>query len=288
MTELMVHSFKSSQIEQRAIDGYFNLSAMCKAEGKLVADYLRLKGTKEYLEGLSTDMGIPISALVEGSKGGNEEQGTWAHPEVAVDCGKWCSIPLRIAVNRWFVQWISHKAEQSEHRRTLELQLEIEKTKVEGMRLQSSRPIKEILPDLKSAISDLLDLDHKDQETVIPVIMGKFNIKRADLNRMIKAVMVETGKLNPPNRVLSACRFAKDCLEYDRTCDEKYNNLQLLEICVRWCQSNGYFAPSETQLVYAMKKIVPKSHKPRRRLRASEDPNRGFVAAHWTHLRIKI
>jgi len=37
---------------------------MCKAAGKMFADYKRLSGTNDFLEELSSDMGIPISELI--------------------------------------------------------------------------------------------------------------------------------------------------------------------------------------------------------------------------------
>jgi hypothetical protein len=51
---------------------------MAQAEGKLIGDYLRLDSTKAFLEALSTDMGIPISAvdgLVQVRKGGSDKSG---------------------------------------------------------------------------------------------------------------------------------------------------------------------------------------------------------------------
>lgn len=49
-----------SHIHQRLLDGYINATALCKACGKNLADYARLKTTKEFLEELSSDMGIQI------------------------------------------------------------------------------------------------------------------------------------------------------------------------------------------------------------------------------------
>lgn len=49
---------------------------MAKPFGKLVGDWLRLKSTEEFVNALSSDMQIPISALVQVVKGGNSEQGT--------------------------------------------------------------------------------------------------------------------------------------------------------------------------------------------------------------------
>jgi hypothetical protein len=107
---IIKHEYNGLHIPQRPTDGYVNATAMCKASGKLLGDYLRLKSTKEYFEALAPSMGIPITALVQVFQGGNDqdEQGTWVHPEVAVDLGKWCSVDLRIAVNRWVVDWMTN------------------------------------------------------------------------------------------------------------------------------------------------------------------------------------
>lgn len=106
--DIILRSFNGIKIGQRISDGYVNATDMCKASGKLLADYLRLSSTQEYFEGLSVDMGIPISTLVQVRKGGRaDEQDTWVHPEISIDLGKWCSTPLRIAVNRWVVEWLT-------------------------------------------------------------------------------------------------------------------------------------------------------------------------------------
>ena len=48
------------------------------------------------------------SALVLTFRGGNSQQGTWVHPEVAVDLAAWISVEFRILVNRWVREWMSH------------------------------------------------------------------------------------------------------------------------------------------------------------------------------------
>lgn len=70
---IIKHEENGNLIYQRIQDGYVNATTMCKAAGKLIADYSRLKETKEFLDELSSDMGIPISALVCGIKGGEPE-----------------------------------------------------------------------------------------------------------------------------------------------------------------------------------------------------------------------
>lgn len=110
------HEYKGAIISQREKDSYVNLSQMCGVGDKLVADYLRLESTNEYLTALSANMGIPIKSqgktlgLVEVKKGGNQIPGTWAHPEVAIDCAQWVNVDLRIWANRTLVQVIKHQS----------------------------------------------------------------------------------------------------------------------------------------------------------------------------------
>ena len=115
---LIFHNANDQAIAQRTSDGFISATAMCKAAGKKWNDYFRLDSTQEYLQALSEDLGLaiivnnpetglPASALVETFKGGNSQQGTWIHHEVAVDLGKWLSPQFRILVNRWVVEWMS-------------------------------------------------------------------------------------------------------------------------------------------------------------------------------------
>ena len=73
---------------------------MAKPFGKLVGDWLRLKSTEEFVNALSSDMHIPISALVQVVKGGNAEQGTWMHEDVALEFARWLSPKFAIWCNR--------------------------------------------------------------------------------------------------------------------------------------------------------------------------------------------
>ena len=61
---IISHNHNETLINQRYKDGYINLTAMAQAEGKLIADYLRLDSTKAFLGELSRSMGIPIDLLV--------------------------------------------------------------------------------------------------------------------------------------------------------------------------------------------------------------------------------
>lgn len=125
MTDIFAQEFEGQPISIRA-DGYWNLTQMCQAHGKNVADFLRLKSTQDYLDVFHFDfkvnMGIPISTSnpdsisavadveishvgnrtpVEVVKGGRPfEQGTWAHEEVALKCAAWLNPKFEVWVYR--------------------------------------------------------------------------------------------------------------------------------------------------------------------------------------------
>jgi KilA-N domain len=123
---LVTHDWNGSVIAQLAEatkiakydvpTGYVNATQMCKACGKLFADYARLDSTEAYWQALSTDMGIPISGLVITIKGGNSKQtqGTWTHPEIAIDLAQWVSVEFRIWANRTLRQVIQGQQEAPE------------------------------------------------------------------------------------------------------------------------------------------------------------------------------
>lgn len=106
--QFIQHHVEGEIINQRASDGYVNATAMCKSVGKLFADYSRLKTTADFINELSSDMGIPISELIQTLKGGNpENQGTWVHPDIAVNLGQWLSPKFAVQVSRWVRDWVT-------------------------------------------------------------------------------------------------------------------------------------------------------------------------------------
>lgn len=132
--QLIPHEVSGEIIPQRMHDGYVNATSMCKATGKLFGHYHALQSTKDFLEALSLDIGIPISSLVVAIKGGNRlQQGTWVHPDVAINLAQWCSPKFAVAVARWVREWmagkVSNRAELPHHiKRYLANQAEIPHT----------------------------------------------------------------------------------------------------------------------------------------------------------------
>jgi hypothetical protein len=107
---LISHEIEDSVIPQRATDGYINATAMCKAVGKQFHDYTRIGPTQDFLRELSTETGLPVSGLIVTFKGGVAEmQGSWVHPDVAINLGQWCSPKFAVAVARWVREWMTGK-----------------------------------------------------------------------------------------------------------------------------------------------------------------------------------
>jgi len=104
-TQLISRDFHGARIRQRS-DGYLNATDMCQSVGKLFGDYKRLKSTKEYFTAFSSDMGIPISKVIQVVRGVTkdrtaQEQGTWIHPYASIHLAIWCSPDFSVMVTKW-------------------------------------------------------------------------------------------------------------------------------------------------------------------------------------------
>ena len=105
---LIERSLNGAIVPQRPRDGYINATHLCRQAGKLFADYNRLGQTQDFLKALSADRGIPISTLVQIIKGGSGNgltQGTWVHPQVAINLGQWLKPEFAVQVTKWVLDW---------------------------------------------------------------------------------------------------------------------------------------------------------------------------------------
>lgn len=95
-------------INQRVIDGYINATALCQSVGKEMKHYLELSSTRAFVNELSSEVGIPTSALIQIVRGGIPElQGTWVHPQVAINLGQWASPKFAVLVSKWIMEWMT-------------------------------------------------------------------------------------------------------------------------------------------------------------------------------------
>ena len=115
-------------------DGYIFATGLCKASGKIVGNWLRLKETKELVRKLeNSDIHIPSSGkFVETYKGGNDKynQGTWIHPDLGIQLAQWCSPSFAVQVSKWVREIvITGKVEIGKEKSNEELLSELEKIK---------------------------------------------------------------------------------------------------------------------------------------------------------------
>jgi len=106
--DLIPHPVKGAIIYQRPKDGYINATAMCQAAEKQFKHWNENKTTKDFLAALSAAAGIPTTELVQSIQGGDpRHQGTWVHPQVAINLGQWVSPTFAVQVSQWVFDWMS-------------------------------------------------------------------------------------------------------------------------------------------------------------------------------------
>lgn len=113
-TGLSCRVWNGTAISRRQ-DGYVNATAMCQANGKRLNDYIRCERTRQYVEALALDAGIPATDIVHIRRGGTAStQGTWIHPRLAVDLARWISPQFAVWMDGWFLQTLQGHAEPAQ------------------------------------------------------------------------------------------------------------------------------------------------------------------------------
>lgn len=84
-------NYNGQNISQRG-DGFINLTQMCKANGKRIDSWNRLKQTQEYIRVLGQSHG----SVVLQSKVGGLNPGTWGHPSLAINLARWISADFAV------------------------------------------------------------------------------------------------------------------------------------------------------------------------------------------------
>ena len=92
-------------------DGFINATAMCKAGGKQFKHWNSLESTKELIKALeetknveiNCEVGIPTSQFIVSIKGNSSKfsQGSWIHPDLAVQLAQWISPTFALQVSKW-------------------------------------------------------------------------------------------------------------------------------------------------------------------------------------------
>jgi hypothetical protein len=145
---LSIFEYHSTNIRFENRDGriWVCLTDMAKASSKLVADWARLKATKEYLQTLESVMQIPITETVQGGK--PTKQGTWAIEEVAIEFAGWCNVQFKIWVNQQIKTLMKEGSVSLKPKTALELakeqvklleKLELQEKIIEGLEEDNER-----------------------------------------------------------------------------------------------------------------------------------------------------
>ncbi|MER8864789.1 KilA-N domain-containing protein [Mesorhizobium sp. M0751] len=113
--DLIPHKAQGTIIYQRPKDGYINATAMCQAAGKEWSGYRRLATSADYLAALESVLQINRTDLVQSISGGDPRlQGTWVHPQVAINLAQWCSAEFAVKVSQWVYDWMSGKGKPAQ------------------------------------------------------------------------------------------------------------------------------------------------------------------------------
>ncbi len=113
-TDIVMHDYDDLAFGQLTHDtqlgkqlvpkGYVNVSAMCKVAGKKISHWMLLEPSKAYLEAFSLDAGnsgIQMLIKIGGKPNGDASlQGTWAHPDVAIEIARWINPRFAVWANR--------------------------------------------------------------------------------------------------------------------------------------------------------------------------------------------
>jgi hypothetical protein len=117
ITQLNSLMFNNVVIVSRSEDNYVNATQLCQAGNKKFNHWYSLESTKQLINVLNADAGIPVSGisslksdtgipasqLVDIIKGGNDKinQGTWLHPDLAIQLAQWISPTFALQVSKW-------------------------------------------------------------------------------------------------------------------------------------------------------------------------------------------
>lgn len=93
---------------QIANNEYVNLTKMCKINGSRLDNYFSNKGTKDYIKALEVSLESTQSQLIIKRVGGTPtEQGTYAHPLIAIHLGQWISPEFAITAANLVHQYLT-------------------------------------------------------------------------------------------------------------------------------------------------------------------------------------
>lgn len=99
-TAIIQYSYKGTPISFSNTDGVMiNATEMAKPFGKQVTKWTNTQTAKDFIQELSEVRNCTSADLVRVVKGGNKQQGTWMHEDVALEFARWLSPKFAIWCN---------------------------------------------------------------------------------------------------------------------------------------------------------------------------------------------
>ena len=158
-------------ITSRPLDHYVNATQLCQAGGKKFNDWFRLDTTKDLINELSSDAGIPVSLLVETIRGRSSKftQGSWIHPDLSIQLAQWISPKFAIQVSKWIRTLFNQGSLQIDmnllHEKDREMRIKDHRIKqLEAVCLSKQRRVE--YPE-RNVIYMLTTEDHRQRRTYI-------------------------------------------------------------------------------------------------------------------------
>lgn len=138
--DLVIDEFR---IQGRSTDGYINATQLCKAGGKRFQDWSRLETSKAYFEVVESEVGIPVTQLIDSKRGNSSEfdQGSWVHPDLATHLAQWISPVFGVRVSRWVREVMltgSTNFTPKSNDELLKLQMELQENQEKFKRLETN------------------------------------------------------------------------------------------------------------------------------------------------------
>lgn len=96
-TPVILETYLDTEIAFQNNDGWVNATQMAKPFNKTTKDFLRTQGAQAYIAALENS--VRQKCLTVNQGGSATEQGTWMHPDLAMEFARWLSPEFSIWCN---------------------------------------------------------------------------------------------------------------------------------------------------------------------------------------------
>jgi predicted transcriptional regulator len=224
MTQLIAREWNGKTIRQRE-NGYINLTDMAKACGKEFSHWYENKGTKELIQAVADDLGIPRNEVIEQVRGGSDidARGTWGHRYIAIEFAGWLNVQFKLQVIKWTDELMqTGKVELQNHPEQELDSLAVLRQMLDTFEKQQ-KELKEQKAQLKQHDSKILEceLDILETQNEVETLAQKINYyqNRPDLNNAMFTIdqycrlnnldPTRGGSISAGKKLTKICRLAE-------------------------------------------------------------------------------